>query len=127
MPYADFALFEFVFRLCLRTDDFVPIILLDLAIRDMKQTRLPDFRTKLVYVRLIGEGYNLAVDRPKWQVQGGRLFLVGTVPPAGSTRDWSLGETTGIAWDQVSDYIIFDSVEHYNERMAIFERKKRNV
>ncbi len=90
----------------------------------MKGGTLPDFSGKLVYVRLLGVGYTFALNCPKWQVQGGRLFLVGTVPPKASARDWCVGQTSGIAWDQVTDYVVFDSVERYRQRVRIFDRDK---
>ena len=91
----------------------------------MKKSKHP-FTGKLVYVALIGDKrYNLTVHRPHWEKHGGRHFLVGTVPPGGSSRDWSVGAVAGIAWDQVTDYMVFDSIEDYHEHLSAFSRKKR--
>ena len=92
----------------------------------MKRNKLPDFSSKVVYVALAGDKrYNLTLVSPHWEDHSGRLFLVGAVPPRGSARDWCVGLVTGIAWDQITDYVVFDSLKDYHERFAAFDRKKR--
>jgi hypothetical protein len=86
---------------------------------------LPDFTGKVVSVSIAGEDDGRCLERPNWQVQGGRLFLVGSVPRGGSTNDWCAGVHSAVAWDQVSDYLVFDSVEHYIERLKVYEQKHR--
>ncbi len=88
---------------------------------------LPDFSKKLVSVSLAGEEDSRAIECPRWEIQGGRLFLVGTVPRRGSTRDWCEGIVSAVAWDQVTDYLVFDSAAHYRERLSIYERRKAKV
>jgi hypothetical protein len=87
--------------------------------------KLPDFSKKLVSLSLIGREQGSVVDRPCWEMQGGRLFLVGTVPLEGSTYNWSKGVACAVAWDQVTDYLVFDSVEDYLKRLDIYERHKK--
>ncbi len=89
----------------------------------MKRT-LPDFTKKLVSVSFAAADDSQCIAHPHWEAQGGRLFLVGTVPRGGSTRDWCEGVVSAIAWDQVSDYLVFDSVEDYQARLKIYERRK---
>ena len=94
----------------------------------MKNTKLPDFAGKVVYVSFVGEErYNDTVASPHWEDHNGKLFLVGTVPPRGSDRDWCAGVVTGIAWEHITDYLVFDSVEEYHEHLGVFVRKKRNA
>jgi len=88
---------------------------------------LPDFSKKLVSVSLVGDKDGRALDRPRWVTQGGRLFLVGTVPRRGSTRDWCEGLASAVAWDQVTDYLVFDSADHYRERLRIYERRNGKI
>ena len=90
----------------------------------MKQA-LPDFSKKLISLSLAGDDDGRAIDRPRWELQGGRLFLVGTVPPGGSTRNWCEGIVSAVAWDKVTDYLVFDSPKHYRERLRIYKRGKR--
>ena len=88
--------------------------------------KLPDFSRKVVSAAIAGDGYSRVLVHPRWEVQGGRLFLVGTVTPGSSTNEWCAGLPNAVAWDAVTDYLVFDSPEHYAERLAIHDRKKRN-
>jgi hypothetical protein len=91
----------------------------------MKPSKLPDFSGKVVYVALAGgERYNLTIASPHWEDHSGRLFLVGQVPPGGSSKDWCLGRVSGVAWDQITDYVVFDSLKDYHEHLGPFRRKK---
>jgi hypothetical protein len=63
----------------------------------MKKT-LPDFTNKLVSVSFAGADDTHAIEHTRWETQGGRLFLVGTVPRGGSTRDWVEGVVCAVAW-----------------------------
>jgi hypothetical protein len=89
----------------------------------MRRT-LPDFSKKLVSFSFAGADDSQCIAHPRWETQGGRLFLVGTVPRGGSMRDWCEGVVSAVAWDQVSDYLVFDSVEDYRARLKIYERRK---
>jgi len=96
--------------------------------RGKKINQLPDFDGKVIYVALEGpKRYNLAVASPHWENHGGNLFLVGVVPPQASYQDWTVGTTTGIAWEHITEYTVFDSVEDYHRRFAPFDRKKRKT
>ena len=90
-----------------------------------KKTGLPDFSSKVLSVFIAGEDDGRCLERPKWATQGGRLFLVGAVPRGGSANDWCEGIPSAVAWDQITDYLVFDSVEQYLERLKVYERKKR--
>ena len=90
-----------------------------------RKTGLPDFTNKVVSVSIAGEDDGRCLEHPSWEIQGGRLFLVGAVPRGGSTNDWCGGIPSAVAWEAVTDYLVFDSVEHYLERLRVYERKKR--
>jgi hypothetical protein len=92
----------------------------------MKQT-LPNFSKKVVSFSFAGADNSQCIAHPRWETQGGRLFLIGTVPRGGSTHDWCEGVVSAVAWDQVSDYLVFDSVEDYRVRLKIYERRKRRA
>jgi hypothetical protein len=91
-----------------------------------KKERLPDFTGKLVSVGLV-DGEARSVDCPHWEIQGNKLFLVGTVPRGGSPKDWCIGIKSAIAWDQVTDYLAFDSAAQYRERLAVYHGKKHKA
>ena len=92
----------------------------------MKKT-LPDFSGKVVSLSFAAADDTNAIEHPHWETQGGRLFLVGTIPQGGSTRDWCEVIVCAIAWDEVSDYLVFDSADEYRRRLKIYERRKRNA
>jgi len=85
---------------------------------------LPDFTNKLVSVSFAGADDTHAIEHPRWETQGGRLFLVGTIPRGGSTRDWCEGVECAVAWDEISDYLLFDSVEGYRARLRVYHGRK---
>ena len=57
----------------------------------------------------------LAVNNPKFETKKNRLFVVGSVPKGATNNDWAENRPCAIAWDAVVDYMVFDSVEQYNE------------
>jgi hypothetical protein len=89
------------------------------------KTRFPDFTNKVVSVSIAGEDDGRCLEHPRWEIQGGRLFLIGTVPSGASTHDWCRGIPSAVAWEAVTDYLVFDSAEQYLERLRVYEGKKR--
>jgi len=89
----------------------------------MRKT-VPDFSGKLVSLSIAGDKHTYAMEQAHFASQGGLLFLVGIVPHGGSSGDWSEGAGCAIAWDSVTDYLVFDSVEHYQKALAKFETYK---
>jgi hypothetical protein len=90
-----------------------------------QKAQLPDFTDKVISVSIAGEDDGRCLEHPRWEIQGDRLFLVGTVPCGGSTNDWCGGILSAVAWESVTDYMIFDCAEHYLKRLAVYERRKR--
>jgi hypothetical protein len=79
---------------------------------------LPDFRGKVVLIflrqffREHDFAYRVAVRSPRFERQGGRLFLLGPRQPPRVPR---LGDESvhAVAWEAVEQYVIFDSEEQY--------------
>ncbi|NLF72819.1 MAG: hypothetical protein GX575_27605 [Candidatus Anammoximicrobium sp.] len=73
---------------------------------------LPDFSGKLVFVNFAGGGecHQLLAD-PRFEDQGGQLFLVGTVPA--NVMPGFEGRTVGVSWRAVEQYFVFDSAAQY--------------
>jgi len=86
---------------------------------------LSDFTNKVVSVSIAGEDDGRCLEHPHWETQGGRLFLVGTVPGGASSNNWCGGIPSAVAWDAVTDYLVFDSAKHYLERVRVYERSSR--
>ena len=79
----------------------------------------PDFTDKIVSFSTVEN--NLAINNPRFETQGGRLFVVGTIPKGATTNDWAENRQSAVAWDAVTDYIVFDSIEQYKKLMALSE------
>ena len=90
----------------------------------MKNTT-PDFKGKVLSVALKGMSCTRAIHDPHFEMQCGRLFLVGRSPKEGSTKDWVAGLHYAIAWDSVMDYAVFDSLYEYLERLHTFYGRKK--
>lgn len=89
------------------------------------KNKLPNFSGKVVSVSFVGADDTHAIENPTWKTQGGKLFLVGTIPRGGSTRDWVKGIVCAAAWDHVSDYLVFESADDYRKRLQVFRVRKR--
>jgi hypothetical protein len=68
----------------------------------------PDFSGKVVVFYTSSDSYTLT--GPVFEVCGGRLFVTGRSPVIGF---WTDGLTGAVAWDVVSSYVVYDSVEAY--------------
>jgi hypothetical protein len=90
----------------------------------MKNT-FPDFNGKLVSLSINGDNYSYTMEQAHFESLGGRAFLVGIVPHGGSKSNWSKGAQCAVAWDSVTHYLVFDSVEHYRTALAKFKDYKK--
>ena len=87
------------------------------------KTTIPRFDGKVISVVCENEETGQLIFSPKFESQGGRLFIVGTVPRESSRDNWIEGLTTAIAWDTVQDYVVFESMEDFIKRLS--SRKRR--
>jgi hypothetical protein len=92
----------------------------------MKNT-LPDFSNKAVSVVLIGEDVSRLIVNPRFEMQAGRLFLIGKSPSGASKRDWIAGLDEALAWDRVQEYVIFESTKDYFKRLRTWAKRENNV
>lgn len=60
----------------------------------------------------------LAMQDIRFEEQGGRLFVCGVIPEGVTPNEWAMNRPSAIAWDCVTDYIVFDSVTQYVEQLA---------
>ena len=87
--------------------------------------RLPRFKNKVISVVCENEDTGQLISNPTFERQGGRLFLVGTVPPDASQDNWMEDLTTAIAWDTVQDYVVFASMDDYQKRLHTVKRPSK--
>lgn len=85
----------------------------------MMEMATPDFSNKIVLLYLENRDHETTIEAPVFEVHSGRLFLVGRVPNGGSQNDWLAGLEVFIAWDQVQEVVVFDSLEDYYARVAM--------
>jgi hypothetical protein len=88
------------------------------------KSKYPNFKGKMISILSEGEVTPSLIADTRFEIQAGRLFLVGIVPKGGSTGDWVAGLSCAVAWETVQEYIVFDSAEDYAERVATYDRKK---
>ena len=96
----------------------------------METSDLPDFSGFVLQLSLSNTGASeYAVDSvlleyPEWRHVGGRLFLVGRMPEVDATS-WVAGRETGVAWENVSSYVVFRSREEYRDSAARYRPSLR--
>jgi hypothetical protein len=87
---------------------------------------LPNFKGKVISVVCGGEDTGRLIRSPHFEKQGGRLFIVGTVPEDSSEDNWMEDLPCAVAWDTVQDYVIFDSMTDYLTRLHSRGRKPKS-
>ena len=89
----------------------------------MKTDKLPNFSGKVLSIGIAGSDDAASMAKAQFKVLGDRLFLVGVVPKKGSGSDWVEGIECAIAWDTVTEYLVFKSQEQYEERLKMYDNE----
>ena len=84
-----------------------------------KEDYLPDFKGKCISITIMDDDDSHDLFDPRFEYQGGRLFIIGTVPKGATQSDWVLGFTSEVAWDRVTDYFVFDDKKSYEKAVKI--------
>lgn len=92
----------------------------------MDKEFLPDLSGKCISARLLDSEYSHDLFDPKFEYQGGILFLVGTIPKGCSDSDWNAGEIGAFSWSRVINYTLFASLESYTKAIEISESYQEN-
>jgi len=79
----------------------------------MNKGSLPNFSNMTISIRLIDESHSHDLFNPHFEMQGTRLFLVGTIPEIATESGWNANQTGAVAWDRVQDYCLFPDMETY--------------
>ena len=74
---------------------------------------IEDLTGKVISITIQDDNINHDFIDPKFETIHGRVFVTGTIPKGHTESGWTDSCPGGIAWDRVTDYIIFDSVESY--------------
>ena len=92
----------------------------------MDKDSLPDFSGKTISMMLINESHSHDLDNPRFEYQGGRLFIVGTIPKVATESGWNALHVGAVAWDQVRDYTLFPDLAAYETAVAKSESENGN-
>ena len=85
----------------------------------MELESLPDFSGKVVVLYLSGEVSSTGVilEYATFKCLGGRLFVEGRHPEI-RFQEWTSHLESGVAWDDVTNYLVFDSREDCESRLT---------
>jgi hypothetical protein len=87
----------------------------------MFQMTFPDFSGKIVLIYLVNrsDDYNVVMQHATLENQAGKIFIVGEFAEGTTASDWAAGIRTAVSWENVEQYLVFDSIEDYYSRMSI--------
>ena len=87
----------------------------------MKDMRFPDLSGKIILIYLTNQcdEHNVVLEQAKFQMQGDKLFIVGVFAEGTTANDWATGIPTAVAWSNVEQYLVFDSLEDYFYRISL--------
>ncbi len=84
----------------------------------MSRESLPDFSGKCLCLSLEDDRSQDLIS-PHFELQGGRLFLIGEVPSGASRSNWAAGTYGAVAWEKVSNYVVFSNLVAYEKAVKL--------
>ena len=88
--------------------------------------QVPDLAGKVLSISLVDDSHNHDLADPRFEMQGGRLFVIGSTPMGATISDWTIGVPCAVAWDRVTDYYIFENLEQYEVATKVSSRHAKN-
>lgn len=85
------------------------------------KSNLPDFKGKFLSITIMDDDSSHDLGNPYFEYQGGRLFIIGTVPKDSTESNWVTGSQGAVAWDRVTDYFVFESAAAYSKAIKTSE------
>jgi hypothetical protein len=84
----------------------------------MLEDHIPDLSGKYLQITLSTRSDDAyLIQDAGFDIQAGRMFVVGRISDAYSGTCWAKGAVVAIAWDTVERYVLFDSLEHFQEEL----------
>ena len=80
-----------------------------------------DFENKVLSISSSEDNFNHDLIEPHFEEIAGRIFLTGKVPKESTDSGWTANKIGAIAWDLVTDFVIFDSLDDYRTATEISE------
>jgi len=86
----------------------------------LNELYFPDFSDKilLIYLGNRNSEESVVLENAAFQVQGDKIFMVGRIAEGTTPNDWASGVITAVAWDSIEQYLVFDSLQEYMDRVA---------
>ena len=86
----------------------------------MEELYFPDFTAKVILIYLVDRSpdESIVLQKASFEIQGGRIFLVGEFADGTTPNDWAAGVPTCVSWRRVEQYLVFDSLQGYFSRAA---------
>ena len=78
----------------------------------------PNFEGKCISLSLIDSDASHDLFSPKFEMQAGKIFLVGKIPVGATDSGWDANKIGAVLWEQVRNYVVFDSFADYREAVA---------
>ncbi len=85
----------------------------------MNKESLPNFTEKCISLRVRGSKYSHDLLNPYFEYQGGKLFIIGTVPEGASESGWDNNQISALDWEYVIKYTLFENYEEYKKAAKI--------
>ena len=96
---------------------FIKLIFKELG---LKELFFPDFSGKIVLLYLENRASedSVVLENAAFQIQGDKIFLVGRIAEGTTPNDWASGVDTAVSCDSIEQYLVFDSLQEYMDRVA---------
>lgn len=82
-----------------------------------KKDKLPDFHGKCLLLNIKKQRYAIGLNDPHFEYQGGRLFIIGSIPEGATHSNWGVGEQRAVLWSRVTNYVIFEDHTAYSKAL----------
>ena len=82
---------------------------------------------KVISITIKDDSVSHDFINPEFKELQGRTFVTGITPKGQTDSGWTDNCPAGVAWDRVTDYVIFDSIESYIyavKKSEIYEEQK---
>jgi hypothetical protein len=86
----------------------------------LKEIYFPELSNKilLIYLSNRTSEETVVLENASFQIQGDKTFLVGRIAEGTTPNDWASGVNTAISWNSIEQYLVFDSLQDYMDRIA---------
>lgn len=87
----------------------------------------PNFSGKVISVKLENDESSYDFYDSHFEMQGERLFLIGTIPHDSTRSNWSENCTGAIAWECVTAYVVLDSLDAWHKAVKKSQQIEKKV